>query len=319
MNVFKKLLTTVDQFQRKHKFIGFPYAVIKKFGDDEAGYQAALITYYGFLSLFPLLLVLTTVAGIIGRHHPELGQRLVNSASSYFPVLGQQLDSSVKGLNKGGPALVIGILFTLYGARGVADAFRHTINHVWQIPKTKRSGFPWSLLRSLGIIVGGGGGLLITAGLAGWASAAGHGIVFRIDSLLINLVLLSLVFILVLKLSLPTHISIRQLWVGASVTAIGLSILQVVGGYVVTHESHSLSNSYSALFATTLGLLAWIYLQAQIFIYAIEIDAVRNFRLWPRSLAGKELTAQDRAVYRRQARKEQAVETEAIQAHFPKK
>jgi membrane protein len=276
MNLIQKLLQKFDNFQRRHGVVGFPYAVIKKYGNDQAGYQAALITYYGFLSLFPLLLVLTTLAGIIGRHDPALGQRLVSSVSNYFPVLGNQLDKSVHGLNRGGATLIVGILFTLYGARGVADAFRNAMNHLWDVPKDKRSKFPKSLVRSLGIIIAGGSGFMLTAIIAGWAASAGHGVEFRALSVVINLVLLSLLFVMILKFSLPLHISWRQLRVGAAVTAIGLTILQIVGGYVVTHESKALSSSYSALFATTLGLLAWIYLQAQIVLYAAEIDTVRD-------------------------------------------
>jgi YihY family inner membrane protein len=316
MNSIQRFLRAIDRFQRHHSVVGFPYAVIKKYGNDEAGYQAALVTYYGFLSLFPLLLVVTTVAGFVGRHDPVFGRRLVTSVSSYFPVVGKQLDSSVHGLNKGGPALVVGILFTIYGARGVADAFRHAVNHIWHIPQADRSGFPKALLRSLAIIVGGGSGFLAASIIAGWAASAGHGVIFRLLSIVLNLVILSLVFIMLLKMSLPLHINWRKLSIGATVAAVGLTILQIVGGYVVTHEARSLSNSYSALFATTLGLLAWIYLQVQILLYAVEIDTVRDRKLWPRSLTGKDLTAADRQVYRGQAKKEQVLDQERIQADF---
>lgn len=316
MNFIQRLVLSIDNFQRRHSFIGFPYAVIKKYGNDEAGYQAALVTYYGFLSLFPLLLVLTTVAGLIGRHYPSFGESLVSGVSNYFPVIGNQLDSSVHGFSRSGPALVFGILFTLYGARGVADAFRHAANHIWHVPQAERSGFPKSILRSLGIIVGGGGGMLATSIIAGWAASAGHGVLPRLLSAVITLGLLGLVFIIILKLSLPLHVSWRQLEVGALVTSIGLTILQAAGVYIFTHQAKSLSSSYSALFATTLGLLAWIYLQAQIVLYAIEIDTVRDHRLWPRSLSGQNLTPADKKVFSGEAKKERAVDTESVHARF---
>lgn len=316
MDAIAKILQKLDHYQRRHAVIGFPYGVIKKYGDDQAGYQAALITYYSFLSLFPLLLVLTTVAGMIGAHNPAFGHRLVDSVSSYFPVFGDQLDKSVNGLNKSGPALIIGVLFTLYGARGVADAFRNVVNHVWHIPQAKRSGFPNSLLRSLGIIIIGGTGFLLTAIVSGWAAAAGHGWGFRLLSIAISLILLTILFVLLLKLSLPLHIGWRQVRVGAVVSAIGLTLLQIIGGYIVTHEAKSLSSSYSALFATTLGLLAWIYLQAQIILYALEIDTVRGNKLWPRRLTGDDLTEADKRVYRGEATKEQLAKNETVSAHF---
>lgn len=293
MNVIQKLVYQLDQFQRRHKFTAFSYAVVKKYGDDQAGYQAALVTYYGFLSLFPLLLVLATVAGIAGRHDPALGKRIVDSVSSYFPVVGQSLDKSVHGLTKNGPALVAGLLFTLYGARGIADAFRHAVNHIWHIPLSKRSGFPRSLIRSLGLIIGGGIGFLLASTIAGWASSAGRGSLFRLLSIVCNLVILYGVFVLVLKLSLPLKIGRSKLRIGAAISAAGLTILQLAGTYIFTHEAKNLSTAYSALFATTLGMLAWIYLQVQVVMYAVEIDTVRDARLWPRSLSGQNLTEAD--------------------------
>jgi len=51
------LLAWVDALQRRHVVLGFPFAVIRKYGDDGGWRHAALITYYGFLSVFPILLV----------------------------------------------------------------------------------------------------------------------------------------------------------------------------------------------------------------------------------------------------------------------
>lgn len=302
MNIIEKVIFKIDTFQRKYKPTAFMFGVIKKYGDDQAGYQAALVTYYGFLSLFPLLLVLTTVAGIISHNNPEIGKQLVDSVSSYFPVVGTTLDESVKGLGKSGFALIVGLIFTLYGARGIADAFRHAVNHIWHIPLTKRSGFPRSLLRSGGLIVGGGGGFLLASVIAGWAAAAGRGLPFRALSILFNLVILYGVFTLIFKFCLPLKTPLSKFRVGAIVSAAGITILQLVGGYLLTHEAKNLSSSYSALFATTLGLLAWIYLQTQVVLYAVEIDTVRDRKFWPRSLSGKELTDVDKHIEKQRSR-----------------
>lgn len=301
MNIIEKTIGNIDTFQRRHKATAFTYAVIKKYGDDQAGYQAALVTYYGFLSLFPLLLVLTTVAGIAGNHNPELGRQLVHSVSSYFPVIGESLNNSVKGVSKTGPALIIGIVFSLYGARGIADAFRNAVNHLWHVPLAKRSSFPRSLLRSFGLIFGGGGGLIASAIIAGWTSTAGHGWIFSLLSLISNLVILYGVFVLILRLSLPLSIPVSKFRVGAAVSAVGLTILQKLGSYILLSQSDKLSNSYSALFATTLGLLAWIYLQTQVVMYAVQIDTVRDGKLWPRSLSGKHLTPADMQINKRRS------------------
>ena len=81
----------IDRFQRRYPASGYPLAVAYKFFDDQGGYLAALITYYGFVSLFPLLLIFTTVLGIVLRDDPALQERIVDSALSQIPVIGDQL------------------------------------------------------------------------------------------------------------------------------------------------------------------------------------------------------------------------------------
>jgi len=294
MNIIDKSIGHLDNFQRRHPILAFPFAVIKKHNDDQAGYQAALVTYYGFFSLFPLLLVLTTLAGIVGHNHPELGNDLVKSVSSYFPVVGEQLDRSVKGLtSKSGVALTIGLLFTLYGARGIADSFRNAVNHVWHIPLAQRSGFPRSLMRNFALIFGGGLGFLTAAGLATWTASAGHGLIYKVLSIVLNVLTLYLVFVYILRVSLPLKVPVNKFRLGAAISAVGLMLLQTLGGYLILHQAQHLSDSYSALIATTLGLMAWIYLQVQVLMYSVVIDTVRNERLWPRSLSGRNLTPAD--------------------------
>lgn len=288
-----RLVQRFDRFQQRHHFWGFSYAVLKKYGEDQAGYQAALLTYYGFVALFPLLLILTTVTALITGSHAHLQQSIITTVTNEFPVLGGQLSSHVQELHKSGLALIIGLLFTLYGARGVADAFRHAVNHIWQVPLRKRPGFPQSLYTSITMIITGGVGI-VAAGLAsGLAGAAGHGWPVRLLSALVNVLILYFVLQILLGLSLPKGTaSRRDTSSGALAAAIGLAVLQLLGGYLLRRELRSLDALYS-YFALALGLLFWIYLQAQVVCYGIEIAAVHTQRLWPRSLTNDHRTAVD--------------------------
>lgn len=85
------LVDRFDAFQRRHPVIGFPLGVIYKFFDDSGGYLAALITYYAFVSLFPLLLLLATVLSWVLSSRPDLQEEIIESALSQFPVVGDQL------------------------------------------------------------------------------------------------------------------------------------------------------------------------------------------------------------------------------------
>ncbi|HTB48569.1 MAG TPA: YihY/virulence factor BrkB family protein [Verrucomicrobiae bacterium] len=299
MNFIQKAIRNIDTFQQGHRLPGFTYAVIKKYGEDQSGYQAALLTYYSFLSLFPLLLVLTTVTDSIAHSHPHLQATIIRSMTDYFPVLGNQLSEHVHTIHKSGLALVVGIVFTLYGARGVAAVFRHGVNHIWQVPKRNQDSLPKTILKNLGLVIIGGLGFLAASISAGLAAAAGHGIAFRLLSVAVNVFILFWLFVFLLNVSLPRHVTVKETRVGAATAAVGLVILQALGSYLLVRELKSLDALYS-YFAIALGLLFWIYLQAQVLYYSVEVATVHAQQLWPRSLTGR-LTPADEQVHARQA------------------
>src|SRR5919201_5948263 len=151
MNKLKSVLRTVDEFQQGHAWLAFPVAVWKKFGDDQAGNLAMLVAYLAFVSIFPLMPVLVTVLDIVLRNNPDLQHRLLNSALKQYPLIGQQL-GHISPLHQSGLPLVVGLVGTFLGARGVANAMQDALNTVWEIPYARRPGFPWSWLRSIGLI-----------------------------------------------------------------------------------------------------------------------------------------------------------------------
>src|SRR5581483_9202138 len=108
----------LDRVQQRHRSLNFAYRVVKKYSQDEGGKLAGLITYYAFLSLFPLLLAVTTALQIFLKNHEALRSRIAEGISHYFPVVSDQLQSNVHSLHKTGLALIVGLVLTLYGARG---------------------------------------------------------------------------------------------------------------------------------------------------------------------------------------------------------
>ena len=298
MNRAERAMRGLDLVQRGHAWLAFPVAVWKKFGDDQAGNLAALIAYYGFASLFPLLLVFVTVLDIVLRDAPTLRDQVLNSTFGQFPVIGPQLQANVHSLNATGPALVIGLILTFLGARGVAGAVQNALNSVWSVPYYRRPGFPWNLLRGIAMIIVVGLGLIVTAFLSGLAAGVGHvisgasgHIVTVAASLLVNIG----VFWLAFRLASAREVTWREHFPGALMSAVVWQILLLAGTYIVGHQlTHS--TSLYGVFGIVLGLLAWLYLQAQATLYAVEAAVVRARRLWPRGLAPP-LTAQDRRAF----------------------
>jgi hypothetical protein len=126
---FGKSYNAFDRFQQRHRWLGFPLSVLQKYADDKGGYLAATITYYDFFAIFPLLLVLTTVLGLVLRGHRDLYQSIVDSALGQFPVIGPELSSG--SLHGSTLALGLGIAAALWAGMGVFLASQNAMNHLW--------------------------------------------------------------------------------------------------------------------------------------------------------------------------------------------
>jgi membrane protein len=292
MKIINNLFKWFNKKQQKHTFLAFVIAVIKKYNDDSAGTQAALLTYYSFLSIFPLLLVLTTITDTVIAHDAGLRSTIIKGLTNYFPLLGGQLASHVHRLHADGFALVSGLLLTIYGTRGLANSFVNGVQNIWLIPKKDRIGFPKTYIKSFEIIFVGGTGLLLASIIASLASSSGHGFLFKLIAFIVNLALLTGIFIFLLNFSLPKHVKVGDVKSGALVAAVGLLILQYLGGYLLAHELKHLNALYS-YFALSLGLLFWLYVQSQVLYYSIEVTVVGARKFWPRSLDNNNLTEID--------------------------
>ncbi len=305
-----RLIYRLDLWQRHHRLASFVYAVAKKFGDDNGGYQAALITYYGFLSLFPLLLVLVTLLQILFHNHASVRYDVLASVTNFFPLLGNQIQSNVHGLGKTGVGLAVGLLLTFYGARGAADALRYMLDNVWQVPKTRRPGFPQSMLQSLGIMLSAGVGFVATVAVSSFSSALGHAMWVKLIANVLGFIVLGGTFLLIVRVATFRQVPVRAIVRGAFIAAGIIQMLLTFGAVLVAHQLKHLDSVYGT-FAIVLGLLFWIYLISQVFVYAAELDSVRYFRLWPRAIMGNNPTDADHRAYELYANVQRFVPHEA--------
>lgn len=313
-NPMEQVLGRVDKFQQGSPFFGFLYAIIKKYGTDNGGYLAALITYYGVLSLFPLLIVFSTLTQLLLRNDQALRLKISNSVSQYIPVIGSQLQHSIHSPTKTGIGLIVSLIITFYGARGGAGVLQFAISSLWYVPQDKQPPFLKNIARSFGIILGGGIGLIATTVISGYTTFLGHSFPIRLLTSLISCVILCLTLLLVIQLSLPDRKPWRQLILSAGIAAIGLQILQILGSAVLAHELKSFNTTYGT-FALVIGLMFWIYLQAEVLLYAAEVDIVRRYKLWPRSMQNT-LTIADQQAFRKAAEAQSRHDTENIAVHF---
>jgi membrane protein len=287
----KGILRRVDAFQKRYAAVAFPFAVVKKFGDDQAGNLAALIAYYGFFSLFPLLLVFVTILGMVLRNNPDLQRRIVDSALANFPVIGAQISHNVHALDWSGLALGVGIALTLWSGLGVIKATETAMNTVWNVPFEHRPNFLRSTLRAL-IMLGVLGVLTLTSAAAGSVGGGSDHWWWRVLGLAISLVMNFALFTLAFRILTSENLAWDDVIPGAAVGAVAWTTLQAFGGYYVSHRLQGASEVYGT-FAVVIGLLAWIFIGAQITLLAAEINVVRKRHLWPRSLVQPPFTDAD--------------------------
>lgn len=296
----------LDRFQRRHPVVEFPLAVLYKYIDDSGGYLAALIAYYGFVSLFPLLLLMSTVLGFVLAGDTHLQQQLLNSALHQFPVVGAQL-SDPKRIGGGTVGLIIGVLGSIYGGLGVAQATQYAMNTAWRVPRNSRPNPFKARARSLLLLATGGLTIIATTALSaiGASGAGSFGMALRVIMLAASVALNAAVFVYVFRIATARDLSIRDVAPGALIAAVIWQLLQSFGVIYVDHVVKHASAT-NGVFAIVLGLIAFLYLTAIAVVTCVEINVVRVDRLHPRSLLtpftdNVSMTAGDRRAYTNQA------------------
>jgi YihY family inner membrane protein len=317
MNPVEKALRKVDATQQRFTPPAFVFGVVKKYGDDNGGVLVSNMAYSAFVSLFPLLLILVTVLGLIAAADPSFRESAVkNAVADQIPLLGQTLTSNVSTLQRSSTiGLIVGLLVLIYGVTGLAQAGLFTMEQVWNLPGPARPGYVQRLGRAVLFLCLLGGGVIVTTGLA-WLSTylQGRGLLFKLLLDVVTAAFGTGMFIGAFRALTPKGVPTRSLLPGSVTGGILWTVLQVLGAWLVHHFLHS--NSVYGIFATVLGLLAWIYLAVEITVYCAEINVVLNRRLWPRSIVQPPLTEADRASMALQALQNQRRPEQHVEVTF---
>ena len=294
----------LDRIQRRHPVLGFPIAVVYKFFDDFGGYLCALLTYYGFLSLFPGLLLLSTVVGIVLQGQPEWQERILDSALSEFPIVGDELRTT--GTIGGGPVgLLVGGLAALYGGLGVGQALQYASNTAWMVPRNSRPNPFASRGRGLLLLLVAGLTIVVTTGLTTYlqqlVSGGYTGWAITIASVLLNTLVIAVIFII----ATSRPLDLTDVLPGAVLAALAWQGMQAVGAVYVSTVIERASN-LNSVFAIVLGLLVFLYTMSVAIMLCVEVNVVRKEHLWPRALLTPftdqvVLTSADQRAYARHA------------------
>lgn len=274
----------IDRYQQSRRWLAFPVAVLVKFGEDSSGNLAVIITYYAFFSIFPLLLALSSVLGFVLAGHSSWRMTIESSALRNLPL--------VKGspLPHHGSVLVVvlGLLLALYSGLGVAKAAQQAWNTVYDVPRDERPNILWSNLRALRLVLVGGLGLILTTLVAGTVTS-GHAVGIAVGwgltiaGIAVSAVLNTALFVAVFRWLTVRPVAARDVLPGAALAATVLALLQSFASALISHKLQHASATYGS-FGTVIVLLSWFFLQAQVLLFAAQVNVVKQDRRWPRSL-----------------------------------
>jgi membrane protein len=313
----------VDRFQRRTTLLGLPIGVVYKYFDDQGSYLAAIITYYAFVAIFPLLLLGTTALGVLLQGDPALEQQVLDSALAQFPVIGTELGIP-GGLSGSVTAIVLGSLAALYGALGLGQAIQNATNIAWSVPRNNRPNPILLRAKSLVLLLIGGLALLAVIVLSILASetevlgetVASYEWPIALASVVVNTAVLTLFF----RLAAARHHSMRSAVPGAALVAVVWLLIQRFGAFYVSQVLKSTSEM-NQTFGLVLGLLGVIFIAAVSGVMGMELNVVLERRLWPRALLtpftdSVELTEADRRAYAGYARAQRHKGFETVEVTF---
>jgi membrane protein len=310
----------LDRLQRRSRTAGFCIAVVYKYVDDQGSFLAALITYYAFVSLFPALLLLTTVLGVLLVGHPELQEQILQSAVAQFPVIGEQLGQP-QGLSGGTVGVVVGIAGALYGGLGVGQAVQNALDTLWAVPRNDRPDPIRARIRSLLLLLVLGTALIATTILAAISRASeSFGTLAKVGIVVMSVLINAGVCLVVFRVATARDVTYREVAAGALAAAVIWQLLQWFGAVYVAHVVSSASAT-NGVFALVLGLLAFLYLIATSLLLCAQANVVATDRLYPRALLtpftdNVDLTRGDRETYTGQAKAQRAKGFERIDVTF---
>lgn len=238
----------------------------------QSGRNAAVLAYYGFLTLFPLIMVATTVLGFILQNRPDLEADIVDTALAQIPILGDQLERQTGEVSGSIIALIIGLVAALWGSTRAFAGLQTALDDIWEVPILERPNIVVRRIHSLvGVVVIGTAqvAMVTVTAIVGWADlGAASIVVIMIGVLVVNTVVVGTMF----RYLTAAKVGWSMVKYGAVVTGVAYTALQVFGTSIMSRLLAGAQSVYGA-FASVLAITGWLSIHAIISLYAAEINA----------------------------------------------
>ena len=288
-------LDRLDSYQQRHPALGVPVAVVRKFVEDESINLAAVIAFWAFFSVFPLLLIFVTLLGYVLP--PSLQGDVLRSVAGFFPLLGTD---SIGHLSGQWWTLVLGILSALWSGSFVVIAIQSAFNSVWEIPYAQRPSFRAQMRRGLFALGAIAFGLVASTVMSnyvtGFTSGTSLGIVARVAAYLIAVGLDVGLYVVAFRLLTDRRVSTRNVLPGALLSGLAFWLLQQLSSLIIFRYLQNAQRIYGN-FATVITILSWFYTQSVVTLVGAQLNVVLTERLHPRRLLTAPVTEADQRAY----------------------
>lgn len=280
----KRVKDRADSLQRDHTSVGVAVAVVRKFVDDRSADLASMIAFWAFSSIFPLLLVLTTLLGFF--FPTEVKDDVLTEVSQLIPLVEAQ---SVSALSGSWWALTFGLVTALWGGSAVVRHTQNAFDAVWDIPPKERRTLLERVARSLGVLGTIGLGLVVSVTVSGYVTATttalGLPVLTRVAGHVATIVLDIGLLVAAFRWLTDRDISTRDILPGAVLSGVTFFVLQTVSSLIISRYLLRAQDTYGN-FATVVTILWWFYLQAIVTMLGAQLNVVLKEGLHPRAAGG---------------------------------
>ncbi len=267
----------VITLRQKSRVVDTVVGSLDGFRSHQTGRSAALVSHFGFISVFPLFLVFTTVLGFVLQDDVELQKKIVDSALAKLPLIGPTLANSPDALEGSVMVLVFGLALALWSGLKAFVALQAALDNTNEVPIDERHSFVQARVRALlGIGVVGlaqGASAFLTSVVTAAGLPAISNVLLVVAAAVVNAVVLACTYRWLT--SAPT--TWRSVWPGAIFAGVLFSLLQVVGTTVIARSQANAENVYGD-FAAVIALLAWLSLHATVALLGAELNRARVTR-----------------------------------------
>jgi YihY family inner membrane protein len=264
-------------WRRRSALIDVLARTVDGFRRHRTGRNSAVVAHYGFLSVFPLVVVLTTILGFVLQDRPDLQRRIVDSALNQIPIVGQQIGSDPSKLRGSVVILVVGLLAALWAGMKAFVALQGAFDDVVEVPLHRRSNLAVVRLHALigiGIVGVAQVGAAILTSFVGALSLPGVSkVLLVLAAAVINTGVLALCYRWLCSAKQPWPMVVP----GAVVGGVVFAGLQLLGTAIVGRSIANASAVYGT-FASVIGLISWLSLHSMVSLLGAEMNVALRQR-----------------------------------------